>query len=145
MEHHFEFFTALRGFHLYSNTINWKLCNWHKLTFKGEHKNPYNKFAVAGKTLLKGKTKLIIVRHVPRELSRYIWCVIQEGAKLETEVHDLKPALSPLLQCELEIPIKLLVAWDSLKNLSILVDEMREVEYSITENCFWIKNLFQKS
>ena len=45
--------------------------------------------------LLKDKIKLVIVRHVPRELSRYIWYVIQEGAKLEAEVHDLKPALSP--------------------------------------------------
>ena len=47
--------------------------------------------------LLKDKIKLVIVRHVPRELSRYIWYVIQEGAKPEAEVHDLRPALSPWL------------------------------------------------
>ena len=134
MPNHFEFLTGLRGFHIYSNTVNWKPCKGQKVTFKREHKNPYDKFAVAGKTLLKGKVGLIIVGHVPRELSRYIWYAIQEGAKFEVEVHKAKPKLSPLEQGGLEIPIKVLVAWDSCKKLSILVDKIKEVEYPITGN-----------
>ena len=75
-----------------------------------EHKNPYEKFALAGQTLLKRKIGLIIVGHVPRELSHYVWYANQEGAKFESEVHDVKPQLSPLEQGGLEIPIKVMVA-----------------------------------
>ena len=39
-----------------------------------EHTNPYDKFAVAGKTLLKRQIGLILVGHVPRELSCYLIC-----------------------------------------------------------------------
>ena len=134
MVYHFEFLTCLRGFHIYSNTVNWKPCKGQKVTFNREYKNPYDKFAVSGKTLLKGKVGLIIVGHVPRELSRYIWYAIQEGAKFEAEVHDVKPRLSPLEQGGLEIPIKVLVSWDSCKKLSILVYKIKEVEYPITGN-----------
>ena len=41
---------------------------------------------------------MIIVGHVPRELSHYILYAIQEGAKFEGEVHDVKLKLSPLEQ-----------------------------------------------
>ena len=69
MTNHFEFFTGSRGFLVYSNTVNWKPCKGQKVTFKEEHKNPYNKFAISGKTLLKESIGLIIIGHAPRELS----------------------------------------------------------------------------
>ena len=72
MANHFEFLTGLRGFHIYSHTVNWKPYKRQKVTFKREHNNPNDIFAVAGKTLLKGKVRLVITGHVPRELSRYI-------------------------------------------------------------------------
>ena len=72
MANHFEFLTGLRGFPIYSHTVNWKPYKRQKVTFKREHKNPNDIFAVAGKTLLKGKVRLVIAGHVPRELSRYI-------------------------------------------------------------------------
>ena len=61
MTNHFEFFTDLRGFRVYSNTVNWKPCKGQKVVFKGENKNPYNKFAITRKNLLKGKTGLLLV------------------------------------------------------------------------------------
>ena len=51
----FEYFTGLRGFHVYSNTMNWKPHIGQKISFKQEHNNRYDKFTVAGKTLLKGR------------------------------------------------------------------------------------------
>ena len=42
-----------------------------RLTFKREHNNPYDEFVVAGKVTMKGKIGLIVVGHVPRDLSRY--------------------------------------------------------------------------
>lgn len=64
-----EFFTGLRWFPVYSNTANCKPYNGQKVTDKQEHKIPNNKFALAGKTLLKENIGLIIVGNVPRELS----------------------------------------------------------------------------
>ena len=69
MTNHFEFFIGSREFHLSSNTVNWKPCKGQKVTFKGEHKNPYKKYAISGKNLLKEKIGLTIIGHVPRELS----------------------------------------------------------------------------
>ena len=44
MANHFEIFAGLRGFHVYSNTVNWKPHNGQKVNFKQECKNPYDKF-----------------------------------------------------------------------------------------------------
>ena len=109
MANNFEFYTGLRGFHVYSNTLSWKPYVGQKITFKREHNNPYHKSAVAGKVTLKGKIGLIVVGHVPRELSRHIWFSIGDGAKFEAEVHEEKPMASPLIQGGLEIPIQVSV------------------------------------
>ena len=49
--------------------VNWKLHIGQKISFKREHDNNYNKFAVAGKTLLKERIGAITVENIPRELS----------------------------------------------------------------------------
>ena len=81
---------------------------------------------------MKGKIGLIVVGYVPRELSQYICFSIGEGAKFEAEVHKEKPMASPLVQGELEIPIKVSVRWDEPGKLSILVAKVKEVEYPLT-------------
>ena len=55
MANTFDYFTGLTGFHVYSNTVIWKPRIGQKISFKREHDKNYDKFAVAGKTLLKGK------------------------------------------------------------------------------------------
>ena len=79
--------TALRSFHVYSNTVNWRPYVGQKITFKREHSN-LHPFAVAGKTMFKGKITPVAVGHVPRELARYVWYAIMEGAKFEAVVHQ---------------------------------------------------------
>ena len=66
MANNFEFYTGLRGYLVYSNTVS--TVSW-KLTFKKDHNNPYDKFAVTGKIMMKGKIGLIVVGRVPRKLS----------------------------------------------------------------------------
>ena len=95
MANNFEFYTGLTGYHVYSNTVSWKPYVGQKIAFKSENYNPYDKFVVAGKVTMKVKIGLIVVGHIPRELSRYIWFSIEEGAKFEAEVH---PVVSPLVQ-----------------------------------------------
>ena len=95
MANNFEFYTGLTGYHVYSNTVSWKPYVGQKIAFKSENYNLYDKFVVAGKVTMKVKIGLIVVGHIPRELSRYIWFSIEEGAKFEAEVH---PVVSPLVQ-----------------------------------------------
>ena len=54
MANTFEYFTGLKGFYVYSNTVNCKPHIGQKISFKLEHNNNYNKFAVAGRIFLKG-------------------------------------------------------------------------------------------
>ena len=52
----------------------------------------YDRFVVAGKTLLKGRIVVVTVVDFPRELSRYTWYAVLEGAKFEATVYDIKTA-----------------------------------------------------
>ena len=123
MANNFEFYIGLRG---------WKPYIEQKIMLKREHNNLYNKFAVARKVTMKGKIGLIVAGHVPREFSRHFRFSIGEGAKFEAEVHKEKPMTSRSVQGGLEIPIKVSVMWDEPEKLSILVAEVKEVEYPMT-------------
>ena len=61
-----------------------------KITFKREHSNPNDSFAVPGKTMFKGKIAPVTADHVPRELARYVWYAIMEGGKFKAVVHEEK-------------------------------------------------------
>ena len=131
MANNFEFYTGLRGYHVYSNTVDWKPYVQEKIILKRELKNPRDKFAVAGKVAMKGKIGLIVAGYVPRELSQYVWYSIQEGAKYDVEVHKKTPMASPLLKGGLEIPNKVTVTWNKPEKLSILVAKVQAVEYPL--------------
>ena len=131
MANNFEVYTGLRGYHVYSNTVGWKPYVQEKIILKRERKNPHDKFAVAGKVTMKGNIGLIVVGHLPRELSRYVWYSIQEGTKYDVEVHKKTPMASPLLQGGLEIQIKVTVTWNEPEKLSILVVKVEAVEYPL--------------
>ena len=79
------------------------------MTLKREKNNEHDKFAVAGRVTMRGKFGWIIVGHIPRGLSQYVWYSILEGAKYEVEAFKKKPIASPLLQGGLEIPIRISV------------------------------------
>ena len=52
MTNNFEFYTRLREYHVYSNTISCQSYVGHKIMFKREHNNPYEKFVVARKVTM---------------------------------------------------------------------------------------------
>ena len=105
------YFTGLRRFHAYSNTVNWKHHIGQKIFFKREHNNNYDKFAVAGKTLLKVRIGAVTVGDIPRELSRHTWYAIQKGAKFRATAYYTKAKPSPLIQGGLEILINIKIIW----------------------------------
>ena len=57
-----------------------------ELTFHREFDNDFDRFAVAGKTLLSVKLAASIVGHVPLELSRHIQYALRYGAIITAEV-----------------------------------------------------------
>ena len=98
-----KFNTGLRGYHVYRTS--WKPFSKQQLTFKQEKDNKHNRFAVAGQTILPGSIFPSTVRHIPVELSRYIWHTLQREAVIKEEVKAIKYKLSPLDQGGLETPI----------------------------------------
>ena len=50
-----------------------------------------------------------VVGHMPREISRYTWFVIEGGAHITTQVVSTNAKRSPLTQGGLEIEIKVTV------------------------------------
>ena len=126
----FENFTALRGFHIYSNTVNWKPSIGQKISFKREHNNNYDKFAVACKTLFKGQIGAVTVGYIPRELSRHTWYAIPEGEKFQATVYDTKAKLSSLIRDGLEIPIKII--WSQEEKLWKFKAKVKEFKHPMT-------------
>ena len=124
----FEFFTGLRGFHVYSNKVNWFPSAGQNIVFKREYSNKLDRFAVARKTLLKGCIVPITVGHIPRELSRHTWYVIHEGEQLKGTVHNTRTRSSPLVQGELEIPIRIKVVWSLVEKLLIYITKVKEIK-----------------
>ena len=109
---HFEFASALRGFHVYKNTENRRPVKGQELTFYREFDNEFDRFAVAGKALFPGKLDPSIVGHVAPELSRHIWHALRYCAIIRAEVKDKRPKRSPSVQGGLEILIEMSIIWD---------------------------------
>ena len=144
----FCFTTGLRGFHVYSTTKGWKPYLQEKITLKREHDNVHDRFAVSGLTTLRGRLAPVVVGHIPRELSRYVWYAQEKGAKFTGEVLTAKAKRSPLIQGGLEIPIKVNVQWTDSRNLAVLKQRYREQRRShipsrqisqMIQNLFWQK------
>ena len=73
----------------------------------------------------------VVVGHIPRELSRYVWYALEKGAKFTGEVLTPKAKRSPLIPGGLEIPIKVNVQWTDSRNLAILKQRTEKVSYPI--------------
>ena len=129
-----RFTTGLRGFHVYSTTKGWKPYLKQKITFKIEHNNIHDRFAVSGSVTLRGTLAPVVVSHVPRELSRYVWYALGKGAKFTGEVISVKAKRSPLVQGGLEIPVSVVVQWSDARSLAILKEKTEEVSYSIEKD-----------
>ena len=52
----------------------------------------------------------LVVGHLPREISRFSWFIINRGAVISVKVVDVNRRKSPLVQGGLETPVKVIVA-----------------------------------
>ena len=97
---------------------------------KRRKKNPYDRFANSGSAKIPGKIGRVVVGHIPRELSRYMWHPLDSGAIISGKVISDKFKSSPLFQGGLEILIKVLVSWSDEKSMTILKEKVKSVNYT---------------
>ena len=95
-----------------------------------ELNNQYDRFAVAGSSVVHGKIGQTTVGHLPREISRYIWYTLQNGAVITGNVTDTTSRVSPLVQRGLEIKIDVLVTWDDTRRMNILKEKLDTVDFN---------------
>ena len=68
------------------------------ITFAQEEKNLYHRFAISGSAKIPGKTGRVVVEHILRELSRYMWYALDSGAIISRKVISDKYKPSNLFQ-----------------------------------------------
>ena len=106
MEISFEMQVASRGWHKYGKTI-WKNPKIGELLQAKREANPValniDPYSVAW--MLKRKDKLvpIVVGHIPREISRFVWFFLGYGGDVKGKVHSQKCQASPIPNGGLEI------------------------------------------
>ena len=121
----------MRAFHVYCNTMKSVPYVGQNIIFKCEYNNTHDKFAVAGKTLLKGRIAPITVGYVSRELSHLTWYEIHEGAQFEATTHNTKARASLLMQCWLEIRIKVKMDLALVEKLLLYITKVKEMKYLV--------------
>ena len=68
------------------------------ITFAQEEKNPYDRFAISGSAKIPGKTGRVVVEHILRQLSKYMWYALDGGAIISRKVISDKYKPSNLFQ-----------------------------------------------
>ena len=76
---------------------------------------------------------MCVVGHMPREINRYIWFAIEEGANITAQVILTNTKRFPLAQGGLEIEIKATVIWENKKNLKIFAEKANSVQFTLGE------------
>ena len=98
---------GLRGYHVY-RTVWSPLLN-ERLNTIHESSNNYDRYAVAATKDVSGHSSSVIVGHLPKEISRVTWYIMQYGATVTVRVCDINYRRSPLIQGGLEIPVEVTV------------------------------------
>ena len=89
---------------------------------------------MSGLVTLRGTLAPVVVGHVPKELSRYVWYALEQGAEFTGRVISVKPKRSPLIQGDLEIPMVVSVHWSNARSLAILKEGTGEVSYVVEKD-----------
>ena len=120
---------GLRGFHVYHQTENWNPFYKENVRFRREVRNKGDRFAVAGHVRMPGRLGRVVVGHVPRELSRFIWHAILWGCEFNGFVFNPRRRRSPLTQGGLEIELEVEVWWGDEEKAKKLKDHIMTCSY----------------
>ena len=104
-----QFPCGLRGYHEYRSV--WTPAQQEVLVAQRECNNPFDRYAIAAMKLvtLVGISRQQVVGHLPKEISRFTWFIMEHRAAVTVKVVDIKHRRSPLVQGGLEIPIEVVV------------------------------------
>ena len=100
-----KFLCGLRGYHEYCSV--WTPVLNEVLRAKQENSNPHNHYAIA--VTKQHGLRQQVIGHLPREISRFTWFIIDHGASVSVKVVDVHQRRSPLVQGGLEIPIEVCI------------------------------------
>ena len=79
------------------------------LRVQQERNNTHDHYAIAALKQQQLRSRQQVVGHLPREISRFTWFIIDHGATVSAKVVDIQQRRSPLVQGGLEIPIEVCV------------------------------------
>ena len=99
-----SFMRGLRGYHVYQ--IVWTPRLNEILPTEHKRNNLYDRHAIAAKKNLPGRLTTSVVGYLPKELSRITRYIMQYGAVVTLKVVGTHHRRSPLVQVDLEIPVK---------------------------------------
>ena len=123
----YDFCSGLRGYQVYQKI--WKPFIDQVISFAREEKNPFDRFAISSSAKTPGKIGRVVVGHIPREWSRYMWYALDSGSIISGKVISDKYKPSPLFKGELEMPIKVFVSWSDEKSMTILKEKVKSINY----------------
>ena len=124
MECTLEVKIASRGYHVYGKST-WSNPKKGECVIGEQETDPValllDPYAIAWKLQKKDKLVLVVVGHIPREISQLVWYFIKYGGKVCSQVHSERPRLSPIPSGGLEILLtaKLTVSDESAGSLQI--------------------------
>ena len=100
------------------------------LTVQQQPTNPHDCYAIAVKKRLPGTLCDSAVGHLPKEISRYTYLIINHGGRVTCKVKNTQYQRSPLVQGGLEIPAEVTVEMDTSEEIS---SALREYEKLVGE------------
>lgn len=107
----FTFPCGLRGYHVYQEI--WTPIVGERLHCRRERNNRHDRYAIAAHTKLPGSIIESIVGHLPKELFRITYYIIEHGTRVSARVISAHQRKSPIIKGGLEIPIEVTVEMES--------------------------------
>ena len=86
-------------------------------------------YAIAWKLQQKDKLVPVVVGHIPREISRFVWYFIKYGGKVCSLVHSERPRISPIPSGGLEILLiaELTISDEKCRYLKTLIERNYQI------------------
>ena len=92
---------------------------WH------EPRNYYDCYALAVMKHMPGTLVDSVLRHLPRELSRFLFFITSHGASVSCTATNIHHRRSPLVQGGLEIPCEVVVKMLSCEKNVVAIDKLK--------------------
>ena len=117
-----SFLCGLRGYHEYRTV--WNPVIDEVLHTRHKRNNIHDRYAIAAINLLPGTIAPSVVGHLPKEISRITYFIINHGATVRCRVISDHHRRTPLIQGGLEIPVEVVVEMPVKdRNISLIMQK----------------------